>query len=169
MSVNGIRNNLACGLNNALQVLSPLTIIAKKAPLSTDSAEFGQQWIYNNQIWEYTAPQTWTQLATQSANAVSVSGSYNITNNARSGTLILTGNTLTSTSTASIVFTNSYISISNGVLYALNSTNTSGGNAVISVVGAIQGAGSMAFSIKNNGSGSLGATDKIIIPFTILG
>lgn len=63
MSVNGVRNNLAYGFNNPLQALYPLPIIGRRAPTSTDVGEIGQQWIYNNTVWEFTSARTWTQLS----------------------------------------------------------------------------------------------------------
>ncbi len=63
MAVNGNNNNLAYGFNNALQNLYPLPIIAKRAPTVKDVGEIGQQWIYNNTVWEFTSTATWTQLS----------------------------------------------------------------------------------------------------------
>ncbi len=63
MAVNGSNNNLSYGLNNPLQALNPLPIIAKRAPSINDSGEFGQLWIYNNIVWCYTSNSTWTQLS----------------------------------------------------------------------------------------------------------
>ncbi len=64
MAVNNqSKNNLAYGLNNALQNLSPLPIIAKRAPSSRDIGEFGQPWVYNDQVWMFTSQATWTELA----------------------------------------------------------------------------------------------------------
>lgn len=63
MAVNGNNNNSAYGLNNPLQILSPIPIIAKRAPSINDSSEFGQLWIYNNIVWCYTSHGVWTQLS----------------------------------------------------------------------------------------------------------
>ncbi len=64
MAVNNqSKNNLAYGLNNALQNLSPLPIFAKRAPSSRDIGELGQAWIYNDQVWMFTSQATWTELA----------------------------------------------------------------------------------------------------------
>ncbi len=63
MAFNGVRNNLAYGFNNPLQALNPLPIIARRAPASTDTGEIGQQWIYNDTVWEFTSAATWTQLS----------------------------------------------------------------------------------------------------------
>lgn len=63
MAVNGNNNNLAYGIGNALQSLSPLPIIAKRNPTIKDVGEIGQQWIYNNIVWEFTSIANWTQLS----------------------------------------------------------------------------------------------------------
>lgn len=63
MAVNTVKNNIAYGLNNALQSLSPLPIIAKREPSSSDIGELGQYWIYNDQVWMFTSQGTWTELA----------------------------------------------------------------------------------------------------------
>lgn len=170
MSVNASRTNLAYGFNNPLQPLYPLPIIARRAPTSTDTAEFGTQWIYNNSIWEYTSAQTWTLIATQSANLVAVSGAFAITNNAHEGIISLTGNTIAQSATQVITFSNSNITTSNAVLFSVTSTNTSGNNALLTVKGTVQSAGALAISVTNNGGASgLGSTDKIIISFMVLG
>lgn len=65
MAVNTVRNNVAYGLNNALQSLSPLPIIAKREPSSSDIGEIGQYWIYNDEVWMFTSASTWTELAAQ--------------------------------------------------------------------------------------------------------
>lgn len=197
MAVNGTRNNLAYGFNNALQVLNPLPIIAGRAPQSTDSAEFGQQWIYSNQIWEYTSAGTWTKLATQSAantfSSLSVTGAtvlsgsgtgntsivgnhttanatFTIANNALVGRAILTGNTIAQSAVQAITFQNSNITASSSVLYNITNTNVSAGAALLTIKGVTQAAGSLVITVTNNGgAGGLGATDSIIISFMILG
>jgi|HubBroStandDraft_1064217.scaffolds.fasta_scaffold27183_4 hypothetical protein len=63
MALNAIKNSLAYGFNNALQNLSPLPIVAKRVPSSTDVAEIGTYWIYDNEVWMFTSSANWTQLA----------------------------------------------------------------------------------------------------------
>ncbi len=170
MSVNGIQNNVAYGLRNPLQKLSPLAIIARRAPLSGDVGEVGQQWVYNGQIWEYSDLKTWVLFAVQTANLAAVSGAFAITNNLQSGTLTLTGNTLAQSATQVITFSNGYITTSNAVLLSVASTNVSGNAALLTVKGVVQSAGALAISVTNNGGASgLGATDTIIISFMVIG
>ena len=64
MAIRSSNNNSAYGLNNALQDLAPLPIFSKREPNSNDLGQLGQQWIYNDLIWELTSKGTWTQLAT---------------------------------------------------------------------------------------------------------
>lgn len=64
MSIFSSNNNLAYGLNNPLQKLAPRQIFAQRAPEVTDLGQLGQQWIFNNQIWQYTSSQLWNQIIT---------------------------------------------------------------------------------------------------------
>ena len=63
MAVNNLNNNVAYGLNNGLQSLSPLPIIAKRAPTANDVAEYGAMWIYNDNVWIFTSSATWTLVS----------------------------------------------------------------------------------------------------------
>lgn len=194
MSVNVSRNNSAYGLNNALQKLAPQPIVAKRAPLSSDSAEIGTQWIYNNMIWEITAPSTWTQLALSggsttfstltvsniqgaSAGAIDIisahtsqSATFTATNNALIGKAVLTGNTIAQNATQNIVLSNTNITATGGLIYSLSNTNVSGGSPLLEIEGATQAAGSLTIEVTNVGaSGGLGTTDSITISFMVLG
>jgi hypothetical protein len=194
MAVNGIKNNLAYGFNNPLQNLSPLPIISKRAPLATDIGEFGQQWIYSNNVWEYTSKGTWTQLLTSGSispnayvvtapsitlsptagalsvvsNKTSQSATFTAVNNAMVGTAVLTGNTLAESASQVITLTNSNITLTGGFLYSITSTNVSTNGAGIQVLHAVQSAGSIAIDVTNDGSGNLATTDSIIISFMVL-
>lgn len=69
MATNRSSNNLAYGLNNALQTLAPEPIFAKRAPTSSDIAQLGTFWIYNStpvQIYMFTSGGVWTELASDS-------------------------------------------------------------------------------------------------------
>ncbi len=63
MAYQGSNNNVAYGLNNPLQTVGSLPIIARRAPSTSDSGQFGQLWIYNNIVWCLTSHGVWTQLS----------------------------------------------------------------------------------------------------------
>ena len=188
-------NNVAYGLSNALQNLSPLPIIAKRAPKSTDIGEVGQQWIFNNNIWEYTSASLWLQLVTSGASSInaltisapsitlnptsgalsvvsnktSQSGTFTAVNNAMVGTAVLTGNTLAQNATQLITLTNSNIALLSGVMIQVTNTNVSAGAALLTINGMTQAAGSLVISVTNKGgAGGLGTTDSIILSFMVL-
>jgi len=86
-------NNLAYGLTNALQNLSPLPKIAKRAPSATDAGEIGQLWIYNNQVWVFTSTGNWTQAAADANDGTFTSLTVNGASALNGTTVITTGNT----------------------------------------------------------------------------
>ena len=105
MAVNGNNNNIAYGLGNALQSLYPLPIIAKRAPTVSDTGEIGQQWIYNNTVWEFTSAATWTQLSGGSISfpVTIAQGGTNATSfGAVNGTVYYDGTSLVTTSAGSL-------------------------------------------------------------------
>lgn len=114
MAVNSTKNNIAYGLNNALQNLSPLPIVARRAPQTTDIGEIGQTWIYNNTVWMFTSRGTWTELegsgSAGSFSTLTVSGASSLQNASISGSLTVTGSVVSNKVTsASTTVTNSSV------------------------------------------------------------
>jgi hypothetical protein len=229
MAIQSSNNNVAYGLNNALQNLAALPILAKRAPAVGDLGQIGQQWIYNNMIWELTSSGTWSQLAIQQesptfsgltvngvstlngdttignftaatyveieggstggialttggtgssgtgdillvSHKVSVSGTYNATNNALIGTVTITGGTLGQGDSGNIVITNSNITTLSTVLITVVNNNVSGHDALITANGTILTANTMSINITNDGGADgLATTDSIMVSFIILG
>jgi hypothetical protein len=167
MALNSIKNNIAYGLNNALQNLSPLPIIAKRAPSSSDVAELGTYWIYNSQVYMFTGSSTWNQLLTSVSNKVS-SSSTSVTNNSVVGTTTITGLTTAAAASFTVTLANSNVTTSSGVMVTASNLNASGNGASVAVTGIQTAANSMIITIKNNGSGALGSGDNVHIAHMVL-
>lgn len=66
-------NNLAYGLQNALQTLAPEPIFALRIPTSTDYAQLGTLWVYKAtpaRIFMFTGSGVWTELASDSGSGI---------------------------------------------------------------------------------------------------
>lgn len=101
--------------------------------------------------------------------SVSASAAFTVVNNALVGQGILTGNTLAQSASQSLTLTNSNITATNNVLYSV-SCNQVAGDALLTVTGAVQSAGSMVITVENNGGATgLAAGDSIMISFMVLG
>lgn len=91
MSVSKQRRNLAYGVSNPLQTLSPEPIVSSRAPKTTDKAEVGTIWVYKSTNQSYVLASivansaTWTPL-TVNAGATITTGNLTVA----SGNIVVT-------------------------------------------------------------------------------
>lgn len=144
MSVTTQNNNLAYGIRNALQALSPRPIVSNRSPGTSDRADIGTLWvnkpsslvficagtINNSTTWLLSAgsgSETLTSLTVNPGDVTITAGNLNVTaGNATfgAGNVTLTAGTLT---TVGLVATGNAISIAGSAPTAGRTTTINGG------------------------------------------
>lgn len=179
MSFQTPTNKTAYGFNNPIQTLSPEPIIANRAPSTSDIAEFGQLWVYDNMVWVFTSAQTWTELASDSGDATfdaltvngtstfngtidAVTGNEPITLDSGTGTISISGDAAATT-----------VGIANGAGVkgvTLGSTNGASSTLIESGTGGVvvnsNGTGNILLTAVNTSIASLSFTNNARIGST---
>jgi len=88
--------------------------------------------------------------------------------NNRVGVATFTGFTTASAATADFTITNSTVLTTSGILVTVANLNASTNGAEMTLIGVTQAAGSFIVHLKNNGGGSLGAGDNVLITFWVI-
>ncbi len=157
MSFQSTNKNLAYGFNNALQTLSPEPIIALREPTSDDIGEFGQIWVYNDEVWMFTSISTWTQLAEQGNSGVFTELTVN-GDSALNGALVVASGTDAISISADAAATSVNIATGAGAkTLILGSTNTTSSTAINA------GTGGLALASTSTGDITLASSDTLLL------
>ena len=160
--------------------LNPSNIISNRSPLTSDQAQKGTLWVntLTNQTYILTSfsagSAIWSEIANnQAPNQVVVATAAHptaqVTINARQGLAIFTGFTTADGGTIQdYTIINNLVTTSSAVLLTVSNLNASANNAAITLTGLTLSAGDLFVVTENNGGGSLGAGDNVLISFWVL-
>lgn len=168
-------NRVAYGLTEALSDMAPRPIVSTTNPTVADRGSIGQTWINRSTGAVFTLSNisanqsAWsTQPILLPGTATAASPTAATTVNERIIVSTFTGFTTAAAASQDFTINSSLITTSSGTFVQVTNLNASTNDAVMTLDGVTQAAGSLVVHTTNNGADALGAGDSILISVWII-